>query len=401
LRSLIAGLTRSFWTFLFAENLYDFGLYIFVLLYNLYLLDLGYREDFIGWVTGAMSAGCIAGSLPAAAIVRRIGLKWTLIYGSVGVAVLCICRTAALGGGWLIGTAFVAGLITAIWAVSLVPVVAALTTEQNRAFGYSLWTGWGIGLGVLCGVLAGKLPGWIQKSGLATTPTTTKQIALVFGATAALLSPLLLIRLPLVSKAATEVKTFPKNPFVVRYLIVFTVWNIGVGAFNPFFSAYFSRQLHLSVDQIGFIFAASQFAQLCALLTAPILFRRFGMVSGISITQAGVAVSLAALATGPTAVPAGILYALYGSFQYMSEPGTFTLLMSSVDPAQRAGASALNFFIMSVSQAASAATAGTAVVHFGYQTVLIFAAVTTAVSAYLFRHLLREFSLPVHSRSVA
>jgi hypothetical protein len=45
---LFAGFTKAYWTFLFAENLYDIGLYIFVLLYNLYLLDLGYREDFLG-----------------------------------------------------------------------------------------------------------------------------------------------------------------------------------------------------------------------------------------------------------------------------------------------------------------------------------------------------------------
>ena len=401
MRFPLAGFTRAFWTFLCAENLYDLGLYIFVLLYNLYLLDLGYKEVFLGWVAGAMSAGSIAGSLPAAAIVRRFGLKRTLICSSAGVALLCMCRTAPLGGAWLVGTAFVAGIISSIWVVSLVPVVAALTTERNRASGYSLWAGWGIGLGVLCGVLAGKLPGWIQTSGLASSATGAKQIALVIGATAALLSPLLLVRLPLAHRATADVKAFPRNPFVVRYMLVYAVWNIGIGAFNPFFQAYFSRQLHLSVEQIGFIFSASQFAQLCALMTVPMLFRRFGIVPGISLMQAGVAVSLAALATGPSAVPAGILYVLYGSFQYMSEPGTFTLLMSGVLPEQRAGASALNMFVMAVCNAASAAVAGTAVVHFGYQPVLIFASVATAVAAYLFRHLLREFSVPVDSGSVA
>src|ERR1700728_3908271 len=109
--SRFAGFTKDYWTFLFAENLYDIGLYIFVLLYNLYLLDLGYHEDFLGWVTSAMSAGSIAGSLPAAGIVRKLGLTRTVIWGSAGVAVLCVFRTAALGGPWLIGTAFVAGAI--------------------------------------------------------------------------------------------------------------------------------------------------------------------------------------------------------------------------------------------------------------------------------------------------
>jgi hypothetical protein len=52
--------------------------------------------------------------------------------------------------------------------------------------------------------------------------------------------------------SGVEPKVFPKDPFIVRYLAVFTLWNIGVGSFNPFFYAYFARQLHLSTTQIGF-----------------------------------------------------------------------------------------------------------------------------------------------------
>ncbi len=104
--------SRSFWTFLFAENLYDFGIYIFVLLYNLYLLDLGYREDFLGWVTTALTAGSIVGSLPSAAVARMLGLKRMLIFGSAGMALLCAVRALPLGGPGLLAAAFVsAGLL--------------------------------------------------------------------------------------------------------------------------------------------------------------------------------------------------------------------------------------------------------------------------------------------------
>src|SRR5438270_11152393 len=92
------GFSRAFWTFLFAENLYDFGLYVFVLLYNLYLLDLGYREDFLGVVASATSAGTIVGSLPSAAVARLLGLKRMLVYGSAGVALLCFVRAMLLSG---------------------------------------------------------------------------------------------------------------------------------------------------------------------------------------------------------------------------------------------------------------------------------------------------------------
>jgi predicted MFS family arabinose efflux permease len=116
--------------------------------------------------------------------------------------------------------------------------------------------------------------------------------------------------------------------------------------------------------------------------------RRFGIVPGISLMQAGVALSLALLATGPPAIMAGIAYALFGSFQYMSEPATFTLLMSRVEIDQRAGASSLSFFVTAASQAVATAVAGQSIVRFGYRPLLIFGSATTALAAWLFHRLL-------------
>jgi MFS family permease len=382
--------SRSFWTFLFAENLYDLGIYIFVLLYNLYLLDLGYREDFLGWVTTAMTAGSIVGSLPSAAVARRLGLKRMLIWGSAGAALLCAVRALPLGGTGLLAAAFVAGLVSSVWAVSLAPVVAALTGEKNRAMGFSLWTGWGIGLGVICGAAAGSLPELISRSGMAAAGKDAKQAALFLGAAVALLAPWILAKLPLGCGEAAAPRVFPRSRFVTRYMAAFAVWNLAVGAFNPFFTAYFSRQLHLPVKQIGVVFSVSQAVQLAALLAAPAILRRLGIVTGIAWMQVGAAVSLGVLASSPVATVAAGAYAAFMSFQFMSEPGTFTLLMNRVRENERAGVSALNFFIMSASQAAAAGVAGMAVTRYGYGVVLAAAAGIAALAAALFRLLLAD-----------
>ncbi len=373
-----SGFGKPFWIFLFSENLYDCGLYIFVLLYNLYLLDLGYREDFLGWMSSAMTAGSIAGTIPAAFIARLFGLKRVMIFGSASVACLCVVRTLVPGRPALLGAAFAMGVISAIWAVSLVPVVAALTSEKDRPLGYSLWTGWGVGLGVLCGAVAGFLPGW----------TGGKRPALLWGAFVAFLSPWVLLRLQLGKADHGERRVFPRGPFVIRYLAAYTVFHFAIGMFNPFFSAYFSRQLHMPVSRIGVVFSGAQLATLVALLLAPAVLRKFGTVAGIAGMQLGMAASLALLATGPPAIAAGVLYAAYMSFQVMTEPGVFTMLMGRVDPAERAGASALNFFAMNAPQAAAAGIAGVAVTRFGYQVVLGAAAAIAAVAAFLFWRLL-------------
>ena len=72
----------------------------------------------------------------------------------------------------------------------------------------------------------------------------------------------------------------------------------------------------------------------------------------------------------------------------MSEPATFTLIMSRVDSAERAGLSALSFFVTSAAQAAASAFAGVSIVRLGYRPLLICAAATVALAAWLFKHLL-------------
>ncbi len=339
-------------------------------------------------MSSASITGSIVGTLPAPLVVRRFGLKATLIAASLGVPIVGLFRSMHVAGTVLIGAAFLAGFISAIWAVCLPPVVAALTAENKRALGFSLWTGWGIGLGIVCGVLGGRLPGWIQQLGLASNPTTAKQYALVLGCVLAAMSPLLLAQLTVSDHADTKPRIVPHSPFLTRYMIAFGVWGLAVGSFNPFFSAYFARQLQVPVDRIGIIFSASHVTQLVGVLAAPAILRRFGSVSGIAAMQFGAALMLGTLAFPLPAYAAGAVYTLYMMFQFMSEPGIFTLLMSNALPAERSGVSALNFLVTNCSMALAAAVAGMAVKRFGYPPVLITAAAMAGLAAFLFGTLL-------------
>jgi predicted MFS family arabinose efflux permease len=119
--------------------------------------------------------------------------------------------------------------------------------------------------------------------------------------------------------------------------------------------------------------------------------RRLGMVPGIASMHFGVAVVLGLFALGPrTFWAAAALYMAFMAFQFMCEPGVFTLLMTQVETNERAGVSALNFFTTSASQAVAAAVGGMAVTRYGYPTVLSTAAAVGAVAAFLFWFLLKD-----------
>ena len=57
----------QFLVFLAAASLFNFGLSVFFLLYNLFLLQRGFHEDFLGAIASATGLGSITGTIPAEA----------------------------------------------------------------------------------------------------------------------------------------------------------------------------------------------------------------------------------------------------------------------------------------------------------------------------------------------
>jgi predicted MFS family arabinose efflux permease len=89
-------------------------------------------------------------------------------------------------------------------------------------------------------------------------------------------------------------------------------------------------------------------------------------------------------------VGAAAVYIGYMSFQYMSEPGIFNLLMNRVAPGERSGASALYFLVTSLAGSLAAFAGGAALSRFGYPPVLVASGCLAMAAAFLFRTLVRE-----------
>jgi MFS family permease len=380
-------LTRSFWIFLSVAALYNLGVSVFFLLYNLYLLDRGYREDFLGSVASALTVGSIAGVLPAAALARRFGLKRAVMVCFAGSSIALALRVLLSGSPGVLISTCLSGMFLSIWAVSISPVVAALTTERARPTAFSLTFGSGIAVGILAGLIGGHLPRWIANAGFAASQAQAKQIALLSSAAFAMLAFWPLARLRIQSPASVEKRSYPRGRFIAQFLVAIAVWSFATGLFNPLFNAYFSRRLRMPVESIGMVFSISQAAQVGAILLAPLVLRRLGVSRAVAAMQLAAAATLALLATAPAALAAGMLYAGYMSFQYMSEPGIYSGLMNRVTPEQRSGASALNFLAIFLAQALAASLAGIVIARFGYTPMLAIAAIIAAAASLLFRRL--------------
>ena len=192
-------------------------------------------------------------------------------------------------------TAFLGGIAMSLWAVSIPPAVAQLTTERARPFGFSVVFATGIGMGVVGGLLGGRLPALLG----------SKQAALLAGSAAMVLATIPASRLRF---AVTPGRSGCATRGMASSCDSWRRWQCGAspsGRFNPFFNAYFATQLHAATDQIGAVFSASQLTQVFAVLLSPLILKKLGIVRGIASMQLVTAVALAALAGGrPAGAPA-------------------------------------------------------------------------------------------------
>lgn len=382
------NLSNGLWSFLGISLLFDSGMFIFFLLYNLYLLDLGFREDFLGWIASAVALGNIVGSLPGGIFAYRVGLRKALLVCLCIVPVISASRAIATSSFWLLVLGFIGGVGLSLWGVLEPPVISQVTNDENRASGFSVVFAAGISFGVIGGLVGGYLPRLLSFVGVGHGGGTAKRAALLFACGMSALALWPASRLRFQTGPRPMRKHYPRNAFVLRFFPALAIWSFATGVFGPFFNAYFSRRLHMSVEHIGEVFAAAQLTQVVAILVAPFMFRQFGLITGIAYSQVACGLCLCWLALSGNGWLSAAAYAAYTAFHWMSEPGMYTLLMTKVHEGDRAGASAVNLLVISGARALAAALGGVAFTKFGYPVIMIVTAVGICFAGYVFRVLL-------------
>jgi predicted MFS family arabinose efflux permease len=388
------GLSPQFWTFLAASFCLDLGMSIFFFLYNLYLLDCGFKQEFLGVMTSAMGIGSIACTIPAGIVIERLGLRKSLLFCFALVPSVSAARVFFSAKAVLLALAFLGGFVTTVWAVALSPVITRLTNEKSRPLGFSIVFSFGIGIGIVANLTASRMPGWFAHLRPLTSLVQAKQFALLAGCSIVALGLLPVSRLVFPSTPITSKRLYPRNRFLLRFLPALALWTLVTGSLSPLANVYFSHYLQMPLQRIGEVFSFASLFQALAVLIAPFLFRKLGLVSAIAGTQLATALLLACLAATSAASAVSFIYVGYTALLFMSEPGLFSLLMTNVTPTEQAGASALNFLVISLTQAIAVAAAGASFARFGYPAVLYAIAGIALVAALFFRLLLGKSALP-------
>jgi MFS family permease len=239
--------------------LFATGLIFHAFLYNFYLEALNLSAVVMGHAAAALTGGGLVMLLPAGVLADRLGPRAALSTAAMVLAVGLALGAVAATPVAVYGAAALAGAGSAIWRVAVGPILMALTTPRTRARAFAwnvaLLVGWG-GAGT---AIAGATSRWLE------TRWTLERLpalrwALVLGALGSAASLLLFQAVRSPETSAPRGAGMGVPPAVYRLLPLVglvAVWMLGAALAAPFLNIFFARAHGLSIERIGYIFAAA------------------------------------------------------------------------------------------------------------------------------------------------
>ena len=265
-----------------------FQLSISTLTVNYYAHSLGYRPDFIGLLSAMPALGSLVSAIPIGMLADRIGRKPVL----VGTAILTPLFLAGIGLGtapfWLLGCAFMQGVVSTAYWVTNLPLLTENTTERQRVGVFALNSFLLLGVGALGNLLGGSIPEFVAAilhvSAASTVPLrwgvlTAALSTFIFGL------PLWFLREP-ERRRVTASRTSISAPLAAqeklpvllfaKLLVCDLLFTMGEGAVVALIQLYFVLRFHLLPGPLGIIFTISGLAGGIFSLTAPLFVNRWG-----------------------------------------------------------------------------------------------------------------------------
>lgn len=317
---------------------------VYSVLFNLYILRLGYHEDLLGLMLSItfITVGLVA--VPVSVVSDRIGRRNALLLSSIiqgiGLAVLYTAASKDL----LLLMSVVYGIGQAFNIVSGSPFLTENSDKEERMHLFSfnqvvLMTG------SIAGNLAGgALPGILsQNFGFDIVGPASYRFALYLSLLAIIMTlvPILLIKekkkesLSL-GKRLQILGSVIQSTTAKKLALVNGLIGIGAGLIVPFFNVYFYKVLNASTDQIGIIFGIAQVTMIVGLLVVPAMTFRFGKVRTIAITEIASIPFLLLIAFTFNVWIAGFAYIMRMTLMNMANPAISSFNMEMVDESRRA-----------------------------------------------------------------
>jgi len=347
---------------------------IFRLLFNFYILSLGFNEKLLGNLVTTSNLTALIVALPMGYLADYLGRKASLIISGVAV-----CLTVGMMAIWpvpsmLYAMNILSGAAQSLAAVTMSPFLMENSSEHERTYLFSFSSGIQMISASIGSWIGGYLPSWIANSrsvGAVSTQAYAGSILVASFTLALSVIPLIMIRMPRLSHQERTVFAplayAAKHPKKLTQLISpVLITFIGAGLIMPFMNVFFRLQYHQSDQVIGVLFAWGSLAMGLGLLVAPPLANRFGKIQIVVITQGLSIPFLILLGFSPVFWASGLAYYIRVALMNMSGPIYQTFVMEKVEPSSRAMVASLVFMSSIFGNAFSPMISGILQVRYGF-----------------------------------
>jgi MFS family permease len=273
---------------------------IYVVVFNLFLLRLGYTASFVGLARAVGSLGFAGFGLVAGLLGQRFGSRSILIVGSVlaGLAFaligFAVMLPAPLRPAWLLVSNALGWIGFSIFFVNSGPFLMGHTTEAERSHAFSVSATLHPLMGFGGGLLGGLLPGLLARGlGLSQELPAPYAYTLWVAALATLAGVPILAgtRRAGVRRSRQGASRAAAPLGVIGFLALFALFRgTAEHAVHAFFNVYLDLELGASTAQIGVIYAVAQLVAVPGALAYPWFARRWGdyrtVVAGVIMISA-------------------------------------------------------------------------------------------------------------------
>jgi MFS family permease len=345
---------------------------VYRLIFNFYVLSLGYNEALLGKLITTNQFTALALALPMGFVVDRFGRKNGLIARSVLLAV-AVAGTALFPYVWvLFAMNVVFGVVQSLQAVIMSPFLMENSGEEERTYLFSFSSGLMMVSASLGNWLGGYLPTWMANLRNVNPESSTAYAwALASMASIAFLGmiPVAMLKANKNEKTARNfdpLRVLKEKPkLLVKLLLPSLIISIGAGLFMPFMNVFF-REVHGQSDQvIGTLFAWGSLAMGAGLLLAPAIADRIGKIQLVVLTQGLAIPFMILLGFAPFTVSA-MAYYVRMALMNMSNPIYQTFVMEKVGPSDRTTVASLTSMVWNSGRAFSPSVSGWLQVNYGF-----------------------------------
>jgi MFS family permease len=359
----LVTITKSFniniRNFMIANFCTQIGMGVFMVMYNIYIKELGLSESVNGSVVSLNALALVIMLVPAGLISDRLGRKNLIVAGTILTICMLTMRSLATSEQSILALAFCTGLVWAFVQVSGVPFLAENSTAQERMHLFSIHFSLVTIANVLGNLFGGVLADAFQLFGMPVVESI--RFTLLVGCCIFLAGiPFMLkVKIPtrkarLTAKASSDIGQSSKPNFKRNFKMIalFSVSNcligIGAGLVIPYLNLYFSNRFDAANSTIGFILALGSAMTAVAMLLGPKLVARVGKVNALLIFQFASIPFLFLSAFTNSLMLAVIGFLMRQALMNAGNPITSAIAMEVVDDRYKGFANSVNQMIFNV-----------------------------------------------------